>query len=128
MRRPYNRRRKAKRATLRGSRLLEFHRGRGAARKTACVEGVDVMQTARRARPSIGQRFDHQISLLDDILEQGFWCGFCVRRLFKADCFDASGLNMRLQRVHELVGPLFGNREQGYRFANQAFRRRAAFP
>ncbi|MFT5450405.1 MAG: hypothetical protein ACI9DC_005611, partial [Gammaproteobacteria bacterium] len=49
-------------------RVLEFRRDHEAAGNTAIVQILDVMQTARRAGPSIGQCRDHNIGFGRDRL------------------------------------------------------------
>lgn len=49
-------------------RVLEFCRYDEAAGNTTIVQILDVMQTARRAGPSIGQRCDHDIGFHRDRL------------------------------------------------------------
>ena len=54
-----------------GLRLTCFHehrRGDVAAGNAFVVEGLDVVQTARCARASIGQAFDHEVDLVGDLL------------------------------------------------------------
>ena len=66
VRHPDQRRRKAERLRLCLSRRLKLFGGHRAARDPATVEGQDVMQTARRARPSVSQPFDHHVAFVDD--------------------------------------------------------------
>ena len=114
---------KAQRASLSGGCLFELDSGGRDAGDATAIKGVNVMQTARRARTSISQAFNHQICALDNILQDGFRRGLGVRRLFEADGFNSRRLNQRLQRIHELVGAFLGNRQQRDRLANQTGRR-----
>jgi len=53
---------------LRGG--LEYFGGDEAAGNSATVEFLDVMQTARRTGPSVGQAFNDDIALACDLLHQ----------------------------------------------------------
>jgi len=68
---------------LRGSGLLESLAAHEATGDTTAVEGLNVMQTARRTGTSIGQAFDNDVALLDYVLEYPFWCRFSVRWLLE---------------------------------------------
>ena len=70
--------------------VLEFRCYHETAGNTAIVQILDVMQTARRAGPSIGQRRDHDIGFGRDRLQCLDRRGLHVRRLGVARGFDAA--------------------------------------
>ena len=79
MRRPDDTGLETERFGLKFRRITEFGRHHEAAGNAAVVEILDVMQTARRARASIGQRGNHQISFgghrLEGLDRRGFGIG-----------------------------------------------------
>lgn len=90
---PHNRRLEPQRAGLGCRCLLKLHGRGGATGDASSVEGVNVMQTARRARASIRERFDDQVSLRYDILQDRLGRRLGVGWLLEADGFDACCLN-----------------------------------
>ncbi len=84
---PNDRRLKAERLRLRNCTRFEGFRNDSAAWYAAFIEGRDVMQTARRARPSIGQGFYHDIAARNNVLNDGLGRWFGMRGLFEAQHF-----------------------------------------
>ena len=85
MRYPDNGRFEAKGFGLRRGAQFEFDRGDAATGDAAFIEGCEVMQTARRARPSIGETNNSHITAFDHLLDNRFGRGARVRRFLEAE-------------------------------------------
>src|SRR5690606_6878198 len=112
------------RLRLRRRGRLEFYRRHRAAWNSAPVELRDVMQTARRARASIGQAFDDDVTALDDILDDVHRRRLRMCRLGKAQYVQAVLGEAHLDAVEELLASLLGDAEQADRRCLQVRRRR----
>ncbi len=71
----------SKRTRLRGSGRLERLSGNRTSCDAAAVESRDVVQTARRARPSVGKAYDNDVATLYDRLHDRFGRRLGVSRL-----------------------------------------------
>src|SRR5437773_5789603 len=71
----------------------------------ARLEIDDVVHTARRARPSIGERFDDGVAACGDLVAQVGGRGLGEGRLAEAEGGDAAGTQELLEAVEEDVAP-----------------------
>ena len=89
MRYPDDGRFEAKGFGLRRRARFEFDRGDAATGDAAFIEGCAVMQTARRARPSIGETDNGHITAFDHLLDDRFGRGPRIRRFPEAEHIQA---------------------------------------
>ena len=89
MRYPDDGRFEAKGFGLRRRARFEFDRGDAATGDAAFIEGCEVMQTARRARPSIGETDNGHITAFDHLLDDRFGRGPRVCRFPEAEHIQA---------------------------------------
>ena len=74
---------KGKRLGLCFGSLLKSFATDETSRNPTAVEVLNVMQTARRTRASIGEPFDNNVAAFYDILQHAFWRRLGVRRLLE---------------------------------------------
>ena len=94
---------KTKCVALRGRGLTKCFRGHKEGRQAAAFDIADVVHTARRTGTSIGQCFDHEVALTDDLLLKRIRSNARIGRFGIATYDHAGCLQPRCQPVEEDV-------------------------
>jgi len=111
-----------KRTGLSASRGYKFCRRYRDRRNSQILQLCRVVQTARRARPSISQRFDHGItSRLQQLINDGFGRGLGERRLHRAhDIGDTEPFTQQgFRSVEKRAAARFADVQQADGFSNK---------